>query len=437
MKSIVNATSALIEYDRCGIAIQQKGKLQLGALSGANEVNRKDPDAIRMEELLQWVFLSGSDASVTQDEDGEITADRPETEEKFRAVFQETGMRSFFGVVLKDEEGKLGALAFESKEPLSFDEETKDLLSILVNQATVAVRNAQLYQQVPLAGFWKPLLEKRQKLTAIPKARRRAWAIGAAVAAVILFVVPWPLRVAGPARVLPGRRAAVTSLVDGVVVSVLRREGDTVRAGETIATLKDESYAAELAAARTAEDLAESDIARARTAGDAAAAYGAQARRDEARAQIALAQDRLARTRLIAPASGIIVTPRIEERVGQLLPLGAEFCVVADVQDVIGRSRRPRVGRVARPRRREDHAEVQPVPRPHVPGLRRAGRGAVREEGEERFLIAEVRIGNPDGLLKTGMLGTGKVRVGTCRVITAIFRKPVRYFWSKIWPWLP
>ncbi len=199
----------------------------------------------------------------------------------------------------------------------------------------MAVRNAQLYQQVPLAGFWKPLLEKRRKLTGIPKARRRAWAIGVAIAAIILFVVPWPLRVAGPARVLPGRRAAVTSLVDGVVVSVLRREGDTVEAGETIATLKDESFAADLAAAGTLEDLAQSDIARARANGDAAAVFDAQSRQDEARARIALAQDRLSRTRLIAPASGIIVTARIEERVGQLLPPGAEFCVVADLQNVI------------------------------------------------------------------------------------------------------
>src|SRR5262249_28752801 len=159
-----------------------------GALSGAAEIDRKSPDVKRMDELLQWVFLSGSDASVHQDEEGTITADRPETEEKFRAIFQQTGLRSFFGLVLKDEEGKLGALASDSKEPFSFDEETKDLLSILVNQATVAVRNAQLYQQVPLAGFLKPLLEKRRKVAAIPARRKRAWAIGAVVAAIVLFV---------------------------------------------------------------------------------------------------------------------------------------------------------------------------------------------------------------------------------------------------------
>src|SRR5262245_6464291 len=409
MQTIVNATSALIHYDRCGIAIQEKGKLRLGAISGSTEVDRKNPDTRRMEQLLEWVYLSGTDTAVAQTDDGQITADRPETEEKFRAIFQQTGLRSFHGVLLKDEEGKLGALGFESKEPLVFDEETRDLLSILVNQATVAVRNAQLYQQVPLAGFWKPLLEKQRKLSAIPLSRRRRWIIGAAIAALILFVAPWPLRIAGPARVLPGRRAAVTSMVDGVVGAVLKREGDRVEAGDVIATLKDESYQAALAQARSSLAMAESDVALARQNADAGAVFDAEARRREARARLTLEEDRLSRTRLTAPASGVIVTPRIDERVGQLLPRGAELCVVADVRTV--------TAEVAVPE--SDAGLVQPGQKTALkfnpyPGTLFRGEVArvaprIREDGDQRFLIAEVTVPNPDGKLKTGMLGSGKV----------------------------
>ena len=125
--------------------------------------------------------------AVTQTEDGEITAERPETVEKFRAIFGETGLRSFFGVVLKDEEGKLGALGFESMEPLAFDEETRDLLAILVNQATVAVRNAQLYQP---GAARRASCSRCSRGAAgsldIPARRRQAWGIGAAAAALAL-----------------------------------------------------------------------------------------------------------------------------------------------------------------------------------------------------------------------------------------------------------
>ncbi|HSB36698.1 MAG TPA: GAF domain-containing protein, partial [Thermoanaerobaculia bacterium] len=53
MRTIVNATSALIRYDRCAIAILQRGKLRVGAVSGAAEVDRKDPSVLRTEALLE------------------------------------------------------------------------------------------------------------------------------------------------------------------------------------------------------------------------------------------------------------------------------------------------------------------------------------------------------------------------------------------------
>src|SRR5258706_593108 len=176
MATVVNASSALIHYDRCAIAVLQRGKLRLGAVSGMAEIDRGDESIKRTEALLEWVFFCGVDVAVTQQHDGAILSDRPETEEKFRTFFADSGMRAFFGVLLKDEEGKLGVLGFESEEPILFDQETRDLMQILVNQATVAVRNAQLYQQGPLAGFWKPLLDKRRKLGEVPARRALKWA---------------------------------------------------------------------------------------------------------------------------------------------------------------------------------------------------------------------------------------------------------------------
>jgi RND family efflux transporter MFP subunit len=436
MQTIVNATAVLITYDRCALGILEKGKMRLGAISGATEVDRSKPDVKRLEELVQWVYFSGSNVSVTQDEDGTIVADRPETEEKFRAVFKESGLRSFYGVMLSDEEGKLGALVFESKEPLVFDAETQDLLHILVNQATVAVRNAQLYQQVPLAGFFKPLLERRRKLLAIPKQRRRAWAVALVVAAVLLLV-PWRLRIAGAARILPGQRASVTAGVDGIVGAVLKHEGDSVAAGDVIATLRDEAYLANLAAARSLLAIAESDMARSRETGDAAALFEAQSRRDELKARIGLAQEEFGRTRLRAPVAGIIVTPRVEERVGQFFRRGDELCVIADVHTVIAEVAVPEADLSLIKPGQPAILKMNPYPTRGFPGTVARLGARVRQEGEDRFMIAEVRAENAQGLLKTGMLGTGKIRAGKRSIATLLLRKPARYLWAKIWPLLP
>ncbi|HEY6148472.1 MAG TPA: GAF domain-containing protein, partial [Thermoanaerobaculia bacterium] len=335
MKRIVNATAALITYDQCAIAIMDRGKLRLGAISGALTVDRKDARVNAIQQLLEWVFFSGSDVAVVQDDQGRIQTDRAETEEKFRGFFQQTGFRSFHGLLLNDDEGKLGLLAFFRKRPLVLEEGKQDLLAILVNQATVAVRNAQLYKQMPLPGFLKPLAERRRKFLEIPRRRRLAWTIGTAALLILLFAVPWRLRVSGSARVLPGRRAAVTAGVDGTVLSVLHREGDKVAAGEVIATLDPETYRSAVADARSAFQIAESDVSKFQEAGDSAAMFEAASRRDEMRAKLAFEEDRFEKTNLRAPVAGTIVTPRIEERVGQWLTRGTELCVVADLGTVL------------------------------------------------------------------------------------------------------
>src|SRR5687767_4792601 len=48
LKTVVNAASAIITYDRCAIAIQQRGALKLGAISGVLEIDRKDPATRRL-----------------------------------------------------------------------------------------------------------------------------------------------------------------------------------------------------------------------------------------------------------------------------------------------------------------------------------------------------------------------------------------------------
>ncbi|MFI5120887.1 MAG: GAF domain-containing protein [Thermoanaerobaculia bacterium] len=437
MATVVNASAALISFERCALAILQRGRLRLGAVSGLAEIDRSDASVRRTEALLEWVFFSGNDVAVTRQEDGTVVTDRPETEEKFRVFFDESGRRAFYGVVLRDDEGRLGVIGFECDGPIVFDAETRDLLQILVSQATVALRNAQLYQQVPLVGLWQPLLQRWRKVQAVPARRTLAWAGGALAFLAVLALVPWRIRVAGPARVFPIRRVAVTSSVDGFIAAVRCREGDAVAAGALLATLRDERYLTELAEATSAKEIAESELNRFRAEGDAPAMYQALTKRDALEAKIRLAQSRMARTEIRAPVAGIVVTPRLDEKTGEFLASSAEFCVLADVSEV--------TVEVAVPESEAAHlrvgeplwAKMNPYPGRTFQGTVQHVAAAVHEEGEERFVIAESRVQNPEALLKPGMLGKAKVSIGRRSLATAIFRKPLRYVWMKLWPLIP
>ena len=367
------------------------------------ELDRSRPDLKRTAEILEWVYGSGSDVAVSENEDGTLETDRPETAEKFRVFFAESRLKSFYGIVLKDEEGPLGVLGFESAERLVFDEETRSLLQILVNQATVAVRNAQLYRQVPLVGFLQPSSRAAEEAPGGPAARRITWGLGALgaprrslprpVAIPAHGRGPHPAGAAGRRDGRRGRHRRPRPQAEGDVRQGRRRHRDARR----------RELPAAAAAARTAYDIAERPRARA-SRRERGRAFEAESRRKELAARIALENERVARTRLVAPVSGVIVTPRIQERVGQSLARGAELCVIADVATVTVEVAFPKTtppgSRPANPRRLKVHA----YPTRTFAGPSSRVGALVREEGRTASSWPRSTLDNHDGSLKTGML---------------------------------
>jgi multidrug efflux pump subunit AcrA (membrane-fusion protein) len=122
----------------------------------------------------------------------------------------------------------------------------------------------------------------------------------------------------------------------------------------------------------------------------------------------------------------VIATPRIEERVGQFLPRGTEFCVVADVRTVTAEVAVPESDALLLQPGQKAALKFNPFPGRVFRGTVERVAPRIREEGKDRFLIAQVAISNPGGLIKTGTLGTGKISVGTRRLVTVLFRRPVR-----------
>jgi multidrug efflux pump subunit AcrA (membrane-fusion protein) len=165
--------------------------------------------------------------------------------------------------------------------------------------------------------------------------------------------------------------------------------------------------------------------------------YDAQSRRQELAARVAMEQDRLARTRLTAAVGGVIVTPHLEERVGQNLARGAEFCVVADVGRVVAEVAVPEGDAAYLAPGQPAAVKVNPFPSRTFEGrVERVG-ARIREEGGVRFVVAEVSLANPEGALKTGMVGRAKITVGRHPIAVLLLRRPARWLYSRLWPLIP
>jgi len=433
---VVNQTATIIPFDRCAIALLTKGHYKIDALAGEASVNWKDPKVKVWNDVIGWAGETGTEIYVSE-ENGQIDSDRAETREKFRAHFEASGMSSFYALPLTDEEGQLGVLALASKTPRFLSASHLELLKIFAGQATVAIRNAQLYRQVPLIGALEPLAERKRAFLAMPKAKRATLvAIGAAVLLFLIFF-PLQLKVGGSAYVLPTRTAPVSAEVDGIVERVNYREGDLVPAGAVVATLRSDEYLLNLNEARARYDMTARELTRSQAVSGAAAAQIERVKLDQSEREIALYQAKLEQTQIRAPITGVIVTPRLDEKRGRFIRRGEAFCETADTNPVV----------IEAAIAEEDIGLIQPgqevwlkantFPETKFVGrVTRVSPQATVEQDAHVFIV-HAEVDNPEHDLRTGMVGRAKILTGSRSVGYVLLHDPLRWLQKKTWAWLP
>ena len=435
LQAVVNGPAAVIPFERAAIALEQRGRVKLHAISGAVEFNPEDPQIALLSQILQWAFLLRESTLITQHGE-QVSADREETRAKFRHYFSETGSRAFHAAPLADEEGRVGVLSFESSDPNFLTPAHQEMIKVLASQATVALRNASLYKEVPFIGVLQPLIQKKQRFLALEK-HRRLLLVTSAVAAVLFFVLfPLPLRVDGIATVAPGHAAQIGADVEGVIKQVNVREGEQVRKGAVIASLEDWEYRAALAAAQAKRDTAVALTNRALASNDATEAGIQRAQMDYWNAEVVLAQERLDRTLLRSPIDGVVATPHAENLVGHKLKFGETLAELVDnsqaLVDVgIDEQDIPLLARGQKAR-----IKLDGFPERTFQGVVAVISPVGRLEGDSRTFYARVAVANSEGVLRAGMQGRGKISTGWYPAGKVFLRRPVMWLWSKIWYWL-
>ena len=235
-------------------------------------------------------------------------------------------------------------------------------------------------------------------------------AAGAAAAIGLLFV-PLPRHLDGTFTLRPGTEAAVRTLEGGTIEAVFADEGDPVRAGSPLCRLRQEEVALEQGRGAALREGAMGAAAAAQAAGDLGAAASRAA---DARAGVAI--ERLGETRAglltpTAPIDGVVLTPRLRERIGMTLEPGDTLCELGDARTVRAEVLLDELALGIL----DAGAPVQL--RPDAPPWRvvrgRVVRVAPEPSGGEirRVYRVVVEAANPTGSLRVGM--TGRARLGS------------------------
>jgi GAF domain-containing protein/multidrug efflux pump subunit AcrA (membrane-fusion protein) len=434
LDAIVTGPAAVLPYERAAIALEERGRLKIRAVTGMPRINPEDANVVRLQALLEWV--SQSNDAVSYSQTGEQFDDpRPETQAKLGKYFTESGMRGFYAVPLADDDGRVGILSFESSDPNFLGPAHLEMIKILSAQATVALRNASLYREVPFIDLLKPVLDKKRKFLALEKRRRALLVTGAVAALLFLLLFPLPLRVVGDASVSPAQSVLIQPEVEGVVQRVLVREGDAVSAGTVLATLSDWQYRAQLSAAQAKYETAVSQMNRALNSNDGGEAGIQRIQSDYWASELARARERLDRTQLRSPIKGVVATPHVEDLVGRKLMPGDTFAEVVDTSRAIVDVAIDEDDVLLLHSGEKASIKLDGFPTRTFHGVVTVVSPKSKTQDADRYFFARVDVPNPDGAIRDGMQGRGKVVTGWRPAGQVIFRRPAIWIWSKLWSW--
>jgi GAF domain-containing protein/multidrug resistance efflux pump len=436
LRSVVNLANRAFDFDRGAIALYEHGVCDIRAVAGADAVDPKDPALQDLAVRAAWAAGLGEGFYLSDRSDPASDA-----EVTFIQIFGEDlerdGAMSGLYLPLKDEEGIVGILLFEAGQTEFATPRQRELAGILANQATVAVRNARLYHQVPLADTLGAISARKQAFLGLPKQRRIAYVVSAVLIVAAVTLIRWPLRVSGSDPVFrPLWRADVRPTLPGVIDRVFVREGVTVERGAPIMHLRDDELRARRDAAGAAVIAADRASAIAASRGDAAEERLQRVRSDVLRRETNLLDEQIGATVVRSPVRGVVLTPRPEERIGTRADAGDLLAVIGrtdslelefsvDQQDVT----RLRVGDEVRLR-------VAALPQKTFAGrLTSIAAIASNTDGSTSFPVRAV-VANQDALLRPGMAAYARVLTEPASLLWRVARGPVRAFrllWWRMW----
>ncbi|MBW8846212.1 MAG: HlyD family efflux transporter periplasmic adaptor subunit [Burkholderiales bacterium] len=262
-----------------------------------------------------------------------------------------------------------------------------------------------------------------------------AWKAGAALAVLVLAVlllVPVDDRVTANTVIEGSTRQLVTAPFEGFIAEALVRPGDRVHQGQILLRLDDRDLKLEQAKLRGERDQAAGKLRQAMADREAASVALASAELQGAEGQLALVEAKLARTRLVAPIDGLIVTGDWVQQLGSPVELGKEMFEIASAgYRVVLHVPERDIARVHTGQRGVLRLAGQPHAG-HDFELSRVTATASVQDGANGFRAEAAWVGDAPAL-SPGMQGVSKVIVGRSNLLTIWTRESLDWLRLKLW----
>lgn len=327
----------------------------------------------------------------------------------------------------------IGAMTFERGKDRPFEQDEIEFLECLAAALGPVLDIRRRDDRWLIVKVWDSFRDRAHELLGPGHAGRKLVALALVASTLALYVVTDVYRVTANAVIEGKVQRAIVAPFNGFIKDAHARAGDQLRSGDVLATLDDREFALERLRWVTERQKKQYEFERAGGARNRADTRILGAEMQESEAQIRLADEQLARTKLQAPFDGLVVSGDLSQSIGAAVQRGQTLFEIAPLDDwrIVLDVDEAQVNEIAIGAGGE--LLIAALPNETFPLIvEKITPVAKADEGVNTFRIEAALRGNSPKL-RPGMKGVGKVEAGRRRIAWIWTRSLID--WFKVWSW--
>ena len=430
--AVANELAARLRCDRVSVGFERDARVEPLVMSHAATFDRRSDLVRQLGEAMDEAFDLG--VPVRHPAPGE---------DALRALAHAEASRSLqvaamLSVPLINDGQPSGVITFERADGPPFDDDELALAraaGVMLGPAWAVLRSNDRSSWQRLRDGWRGALQ-----ALFGPRHPGAKLIGLVVVALWLAATLTTIehRVSARTVIEGSRQIVAVAPFNGFIAESLVRAGETVREGQAMARLDDRDL--QLERARWASEREQLDrryqVAMATADRGAMGVYAAQI--EQAQAQLALVDERLARSTITAPFDGVVISGDLSQQIGSPIEQGKTLFEVAPLQGyrVVLQVDDREIDLLALGQRGE--IVLASLPGQALPfTVRNITPVATQRDGRNVFRV-EAQLDMAQGArLRPGMEGVGKISVGEGSPLRVWTRGFVDWLRLALWNWMP
>lgn len=248
-----------------------------------------------------------------------------------------------------------------------------------------------------------------------------------------ITLIPIDDMVTAPLYIEGDKRYTITSPQQSYLIEVLARPGDYVKQGQVIAKLEDKDLKLEAVEINSRLEQSQVQFRQAMAEMDAANSGLAVNQRQQVQSKLDLINIKLARTQIVAPINGVIVSGDWQQKIGTPIEEGAELFQVADINKYRVILHVPDKDMDSLKNGQSGKLKLTSLPDQTFDfTINRLTAIAEVKDGVNGFTV-EAKLDSIPLQINPGMQGVGKIVVGKTNFITAWTKSLIEWIRLKMW----